>query len=355
MVQGAVYDAVNAIERTHQPYLVAPPAKPGDSKDAAVATAAYRVLAGVAPAQQASLQWRYKESLAAIPDGAAKLGGIAVGEQAAAAMLAARQNDGRDAAAPAPVFGPAPGQWRPTPPDFLAPATPWLGAVTPFVIASAQQFRSNGPRNLAGANYAQDFNEVKSVGSRSSTTRTTDQTDAALFWHAAPWGQIVRSIAVSRGLDTAENARLLAMVNFAAADTAIACFQDKYYWKAWRPVTAIHEAASDGNPATAPDLNWTPLLDTPNHPEHPSGHACASGAIATTLQHFFATDEIAFSASSRLSATTRSFSTLSQALEEIQGARVWAGVHFRTADALGERLGRQVADCLRDHYFHRWQ
>jgi PAP2 superfamily len=355
MVQGAVYDAVNAIERTHEPYLVAPPAKRGDSKDAAAATAAYRVLVGVVPEQQASLQVLYEESLAAIPDGAAKVSGIAVGEQAAAAMLAARENDGRDAAVPAPVFGAAPGQWRPTPPALLAPATPWLGAVTPFVIPSAQQFRSNGPRNLAGANYAQDFNEVKAVGSRSSTTRTPDQTDAAVFWHLPPWGQVARSIAVSRELDTAENARLLAMMTFAAADGAIACFTDKYYWKFWRPVTAIHEAASDGNPATAPDPNWTPLLDTPNHPEHPSGHACASGAIASTLKHFFHTDEVAFSAYSPLSNTTRSFSRLSQALEEIEGARVWAGVHFRTADVLGERLGRQVAHWLRDHYFHRWR
>ena len=137
-------------------------------------------------------------------------------------------------------------------------------------------------------------------------------------------------------------------------NTAIACFEDKYYWKFWRPVTAIHEAASDGNPTTAPDPNWTPLVDTPNHPDHPSGHACASGAIASTLQHFFHTDEIAFSADSFLSGTTRSFSRLSQALEEIEGARVWAGIHFRTANTQGQRLGRQVAHWLRDHYFRRW-
>ena len=210
---------MNAIERTHEPYLVAPPANPGDSKDAAAATAAYRVLVDVVPEQQASLQARYEESLAAIPGGAAKVGGIAVGEQAAAAMLAARENDGRDAAVSAPVFGLAPGQWRPTPPEFLPPSTPWVRAVTPFVIPSAKQFRSNGPRNLGGANYTQDFNEIKSLGSRSSTTRTLDQTDAALFWHVPPWGEIVRSIAVGRGLDTAENARLLAMVHVAAADT----------------------------------------------------------------------------------------------------------------------------------------
>ncbi len=353
IVQGAVYDAVNAIDGSHRPYLSAPAANPGDSKDAAAATAAFRVLAALFPAQLATLQPLYDASLAAVPDGPAKAGGIAVGEAAAAAMLAARANDGRGGPFTV-VTGSEPGEWRPTPPAFLLDPAPWIGNVLPFVVPSADMLRSDGPNPLRSAAYAEDFNEVKEVGSLTSTTRTADQTDAALFWQTngpGLWNGVIRALAVSRGLDSADSARLFAMANLAMADGVIGCWKDKYYWHFWRPVTAIREAASDGNPATEADPTWTPLFATPPFPDHPSAHSCLSSALVHTLQNFFGTDKIAFSAFSTNSRTTRSFDRFSDAIKEIIDARVWAGIHFRTADMQGAVLGKKVAHYLRKHYF----
>lgn len=354
MVQGAVYDAVNAIDGSHRPYLAAPPANPWDSQDAAAATAAFRVLVALFPAQQSSLEARYQESLAAIPDGPMKDGGIAAGEVAAAAMLAAREHDGRGGPFTV-VIGSTPGEWRPTPPAFVVDPTAWIANVLPFLVPSAAMLRSDGPNPLTSAAYAEDFNEVKEVGSLTSTTRTADETDAALFWQTngpALWNGITRALANGRDdLNEADRARLLAMVDLAAADAVIGCWNDKYYWGFWRPVTAIREAASDGNPATAPDPDWTPLFATPPFPDHPSAHSCLSSAIVHTLQNFFGTDKMAFSAFSANSQTTRSFNRPSEALKEIIDARVWGGIHFRTADVQGAVLGKRVAHYLQKHYF----
>jgi hypothetical protein len=364
IVQGAVYDAVNAIDRGYRPYLMQPAANPWDSKEAAAATAAYRVLVSLFPAQLPTLEPLYAASLAAMPDGPAKAGGIAAGEAAAAAMIAARQNDGRGGAFTF-VFGTTAGVWRPAPPTFAVDPAPWVGNVRPFLIESPSQFRSDGPNPLASAAYARDFNEVKRVGSLTSTIRSADQTDAAIFWQDhgfALWNRIFRTLDASQGLDIVDSARLFAMTNLAAADAAISCWNDKYYWNFWRPVTAIREADNDGNPATEADPAWLPLFDpatptagapliTPGFPDHPAGHGCGSGAIVHTLQNFFGTDKIAFSAFSNKSLTTRSFDRFSEALKEIIDARVWAGIHFRTADVQGAVLGKKVADWERKHYF----
>jgi hypothetical protein len=355
IVQGAVYDAVNAIDRRYRPYLVQPAASPWDSQDAAAATAAFRVLAALFPTQLPTLQPLYDASLLAVPDGPMQEGGVAAGEAAAAAMLAARANDGRGGPFDV-VIGTEPGEWRPTPPAFVVEPAPWVGIVRPFLVPSAESLRTKGPHKLRGGAYAREFEEVKEVGSLTSTTRTADQTDAALFWNEhGPqlWNRIFRSLLASRGLSTADGARLLAMTNLAAADGAIGCWNDKYYWSFWRPVTAIREAAGDGNPATEADPGWTPLLATPAFPDHPSGHGCVSGAIANTLAAFFRTDEVAFTATSLNSGTTRSFARLSQAVEEIVDARVWSGIHFRTADEQGAGLGKRVARWLKTHYFQR--
>jgi hypothetical protein len=367
MVQGAVYDAVNAIDRRHRPYLIEPAARPTDSKDAAAATAAFRVLVALFPSQQATLQARYDSSLAAIADGppGGKAAGIAVGEQAAAAMLAARANDGRFGPF-TPVIGTTPGAWRPTPPLFAPDPAPWVGNVRPFLVPRADRLRSDGPNALTSRAYARDLNEVKRVGSLTSTSRTADETDAAIFWqdHAfALWNRVFRTVSADRGLPIADSARLFAMENLAAADAAIGCWNDKYHWNSWRPITAIREADSDGNPATTADPTWTPLFDpatpvaappalvTPPFPEHPSGHNCAGGAIVRTLENFFGTDRIGFSVHSNKSGTTRTFDRLSDALRENINARVWAGIHFRTADVQGARLGNKVADYLHRHFF----
>jgi hypothetical protein len=366
MVQGAVYDAVNAIAGGYRPYLARPAANPWDSQEAAAATAAYRVLASLFPSQTGGLQTTYAAYLAGLPDSpaGAKAGGVAAGEAAAGAMIVARTGDGRGG----PFtfeFGTGPGEWRPAAPTFAVDPAPWVGNVRPFLINSPSQFRSDGPNPVTSAAYAADFNEVKSVGSLTSTTRTADQTDAAIWWQdhgAALWNRIVRGLAA--GLPIADSARLLARVDLAQADAAISCWNDKYYWRFWRPVTAIREAGSDGNPATVADPSWLPLFDpstpaagaplvTPGFPDHPSGHGCVSGATVHVLQDFFGTDSVAFSAFSNKSQTTRSFSRLSSALKEVIDARVWAGIHFRTADVQGAVIGRKVAHWEAKHYFQR--
>jgi hypothetical protein len=354
MVQGAVYDAVNAIDGGHAPYLAIAPANPWDSEDAAAATAAYRVLVALFPTQQSGLEDLYVTSLATIPDGPAKNGGIGAGERAAAAMLAAREHDGRDGVFSVSI-GSAPGEWRPTPPAFIVDPTAWLANVLPFVVPSAEMLRTDGPNALTAAAYAEDFNEVKAVGSLHSALRTPDQTDAALFWQTngpVLWNGVTRDLA-SRGdgLSEADAARLLAMVNLAAADAVIGCWNDKYFWHFWRPVTAIREASADGNPATIADPDWSPLFATPPFPDHPSAHSCLSSAIVHTLQDFLGTDKLGFNAFSTNSGTTRSFERLSQALKEIVDARVWGGIHFRTADMQGTVLGKKVAHYLEKHYF----
>ena len=373
MVQGAVYDAVNAIDRGHQPYLSEPPSNPTDSKEAAAATAAFRVLvgfpdlSGLFPAQLPTLQPLYDAYIAGLPDNppGSKAAGITIGETTGRAMLVARMNDGRFGPPPT-LYPPAPGIWRPTPPNYASDPAPWVGNVLTFIVPSAEMLRTDGPNALTSAEYAEDFNEVKDLGSLTSTTRTADETDAAIFWqdHAhALFNRIFRTLAASQQLDIVANARLFAMTNLAAADAAIGCWNDKYYWQFWRPITGIREADTDGNPATQADPTWLPLFDpatpvchppalfTPPFPDHPSGHACATGAFMHTLKNFFGTDKIGFTAFSNKSCTTRSFARFSDALKEVIDARVWGGIHFRTADTQGAVLGKKVAQYLKKHYF----
>jgi hypothetical protein len=370
MVQGAVYDAVNAIDRGHQPYLVEPPSNPTDSKEAAAATAAFRVLVGLFPGQLGTLQPLYDTYIAGLPDDppGSKAAGIAIGEATAAAMLEARMNDGRFGPPP-DLYPPAPGIWRPTPPNFAHDPAPWVGNVRPFIVPSAEMLRTDGPNALTSAAYAEDFNEIKELGSLTSTTRTADETDAAIFWQdsgPAIWNRIFRTLAASQGLDIVESARLFAMTNLAAADGSIGGWNDKYYWQFWRPITAIREADTDGNPATEADPTWLPLFNptvpvsgpplvTPPFPDHPAGHTCISGATVYALQAFFGTDRVSFTAVSNKCSPApcpeRSFDRFSDALKEIIDARVWGGIHFRTADVQGAVLGKKVAHYLEKHYF----
>jgi hypothetical protein len=371
MVQGAVYDAVNAIDQVqHRPYLVAPPANPWDSKEAAVAAAAYQVLIALFPGQLTILQPIYDDYVAGLPDEPAgsKAAGVAVGEEAARAMLHAREHDGRGGPAPE-LYPEGLGVWRPVPPFFTPDPAPWIGNVTPFIVPSAEMLRTDGPNPLTSEAYARDYNEVKELGSLTSTTRTKDQTDAAIFWQftGAFWNGVTRTIVATRPeLGIVDTARLFAMEDMAAADGFIGCYNDKYYWQFWRPIAAIRAGDADGNPATTGDPNWTPLFDpaaselglnfgpplaTPPFPDHPSAHSCASSAIVHTLQSFFGSDKIGFSAYSTRTRTTRSFERLSDALTEIIDARVWGGIHFRTADVQGAVLGKKVAHYLQKHYF----
>jgi PAP2 superfamily len=367
MVQGAVYDAVNAIDRGHRPYLAEPPARRTDSTGAAAATAAFRVLGALFPPQLPTLQPLYDASLAAVADTppGAKAGGIAAGEAAAAAMLAARAGDGRFGPF-TPIPGTTPGAYRPTPPLFAPDPAPWVGNVRPFLVPDVEWLRTVPPNPLTSRAYAKDFNEIKRVGALHSTSRTADETDAAIFWQDhlfALWNRVFRALAAQQHLGIVDEARLFASENLAAADAAIGCWNNKYHWNAWRPITAIREADTDGNPATVADPTWTPLFDpatpvatlpalvTPPFPEYPSGHNCGAGAIVRTLQDFFGTDRIGFTATSNKSGTTRTFRRFSDALTESVNARVWGGIHFRTADVQGAKLGKKVARYLHKHYF----
>jgi len=378
MTQGAVYDAVNAIEPQHyRPYLLKRRFAATASENAAVATAAYEVLAsivqgvpqGLLANRQAlldSLQAAYDESLAGIDDSPSKTQGIDAGHAAAEAMVAARDGDGR--------YGPsqwrgapngdldqiAVGHWTPKLPNGTVQLdpTPWVGGVKPFLIESASQFRTQGPNELASDAYTTDYNEVKALGGdgvTTSTIRTPDQTRTALFWTGAGgpfWSVIARDLIEDEDVDLAGGARLLAMMNLAAADAVINCWNDKYYADFWRPWTAIARAGEDGNLATQAEPGWTPLRSAP-YPEHPSGHMCLDGGHVGALQLFFGTDDVAFDAMSFV-VTDRPnhYAGFSQALDEIENARVWTGLHFRTADEQGEQLGLQVASYIGDHYFH---
>jgi hypothetical protein len=302
------------------------------------------------PHRQPVLEQRYQQSLAAIPDGAAKVGGINVGEQAAAAMLTARENDGRDGPRQ-PVIGTQPGEWRPTPPNYTIAPVAWIGDVKPFLIPSAEGLRTRGPIPLTSGVYAKEFNETKELGAADSAKRTDEQTEIAKYWDQAPWGEILVSLAQSQNLDANDTARMLAMVSLAGADAEITCVSEKNYWNTWRPITAIQEAAYDGNPATTPDRDWTPLIETPGFPEYPAGHTCGSGALVGALQSFFGTDKMEFGAFNQATGTTRSFTRFSQALEEVIDSRVWGGIHWRTADEVGARIGKRVANWESSHYF----
>ena len=355
MVQGAVYDAVNAIDGGREGYLLTSRvATPTDSKDAAAATAAYKVLVSIVPIQQPALQALYNASLAGIPDGTAKTRGIAVGDAAAAAMIAARTADGRFGT-PGFLTGTTPGAWRPVLPAFGNDPNAWTKDVKPFLLERASQFRSSGPYDLDSRKYARDFAEVKAMGSASSTTRTADQTQAALYWAENPprtWNRIFNSLSMARGLSLSDNARLFAELYLTAADALIAMWDEKAHYSFWRPITAIREAHTDGNDATTRDENWLPLVANPPYPEHPSGHLGLSGSICKTLQQFFGTDKLEWS-DTNVAGRTRSYSRVSDAVEEIVDLRVWSGLHFRKADEDAERIGRRIAKYRATHYFER--
>jgi hypothetical protein len=362
MVHGAVYDAVNAIEGCrHKPYVAAPPAKRWYSKEAAAATAAYEVLVndmaplGVPAARLPQLAAAYQSSLDGVPDGPAKIGGIATGNAAAALMLAARANDGRFGEFRFAI-GTLPGEWRPEPAGSPGDSGAWLKDVTPFVAGDLSRFAGKPPHDMASRKYARDFNEVKEIGSASSATRTADQSAAARFWGTAngtlTWSRLLRDVAATQGGSIGENARMFAKVYTNAADALITVWRDKARYSFWRPLTAIHLADADGNDATAPDPAWTSLITAPPYPDHPSGLSALGGAITRSLQDFYGTDDVTFTATtSATSPETQTFTSFSQATQQIVDARVWSGVHFRFADEQGARIGRRVAHWADRHAF----
>lgn len=351
MVNGAVYDAVNAIAGTpYRPYLIAPPADGSESVEAAVATAAYRVLLALFPEHRQWLRARYQEALAAVPDGPAEARGIAVGALAAAAMITARRDDGAFGDWDWPT-GEGPGQWRPTPPTFASGGA-WTAHLEPFLVPGWQRFRTPGPPPLTSRAYARDLAEVAAVGAATSAVRTPDQTEAAIWWHdrrMVGW-EIQRQLAITQGLDVLSTARLFALADLTGADALTACYREKERWSFWRPVTAIRLADTDGNRWTTADPEWTPLLVTPPFPEYPSGHLCGTGAMMAVYRAYFGRDDIPFSAYSVDADARRHYAGFSEAVAELLGARVWGGVHFRTADLHGLRLGEAIARYTVRHH-----
>jgi hypothetical protein len=351
IVHAAVYDAVNSIDRRHTSYAVTVAGAPaGASQEAAAAAAAHRVLVDLFPSQEASLDTTYAESLARVPDGQSEDQGVLVGEQAAAGIISLRAHDGRFADVPyAPGSGP--GVWKPTPPfppNFPA-LVPWLADVTPFTMRSPDQFRVDPPPALTSAQYTEDFEEVRTMGARVGSGRTPEQTAIAAFFGeapAGPWNRVVQDVARGRNQSVADNARLFALVNLAAADAQISCWRNKYTYNYWRPITAIRAADTDGNPRTIADPTWEPLLVTPPFPEYSSGHATFSGAVAQVLSDFYGTDRLAFTMGSAVQAggsgATRAYSGFSDVVKEVIDGRVWAGSHFRTADVVGAAAGKRV-------------
>jgi len=348
MAHVAMHDALNAIDRRYEPYAYDAVAPRGASPEAAVAAAAHDVLIARIPNQKAALDRALASALAAIPDGKAKADGVATGRAAAAAILARRADDGSDVVRPyKPVAGL--GVWRPTPPAFAQPIGVSFGKVKPFTMTSAEQFELSRPAyfNLRSAEYAADYNEVKSLGGADSKTRTAEQSEIARFWYEPSPGvhiRLARDLAVTRKLNLWDSARLFALLHLASADCLITGYGAKYRYNFWRPVTAIRNGAYDGNPQTAADPTWNSYLETPSHPEYLSLHAVLCAAWAEILARFFGTDQLGFTITSAkpYPGITRSFKSFSQSAQEGSDSRVYAGVHFRGSCRDGLVIGRKI-------------
>jgi hypothetical protein len=359
IMHAAIYDAVNAIDRTHTPYLVRlSHASRFASQDAAAATAAHEVLVALYPKFQPMLDDQLQQSLAVIPDGAAKSEGTSIGKTVADEILGLRSNDGSDAPPVPFVFTnpPAPGAYQSTPPNFpKQPQFDQWSRVTPFALERANQFRPAPPPSLGSDVYSDVFNEVKSLGIANSATATADQTLTGRFWNGAIqnyWNEIAQTAAVAHDSTTAQSARLFALLNLSLADGVIAFYDAKYTYDFWRPVTAIREAALNGNPETLPDPNWLPEVgNTTPDPSYPGAHAVISAAGALVLNSLFTRKRFDFNVTSEvLPGVERSFNTFEAADEEATLSRIFAGVHFRSDLTTGQTLGRKVADFVVDHF-----
>lgn len=361
IVHLAIYEAVESIDRRFQPYRALVPGATG-SLSAAAAKAGHDVLVGLLPSQKLTLDADYANFLAT--NGIDPFDpGITVGAQAAMAILVLRSNDGRFPPNQVPFLGStAIGQWRPTPsllpgapPSFAPGLTPWVAEVTPFTMNSNSQFRVDPPPDLSSDVWTADYNEVMAVGSLTSTTRTPEQTDIGYFWaDSGPvlWQNALRYISRNYLNSIGDSARMYALAEASLADTQIACWDTKYFYTFWRPVTAIR--AGGGNPALVADPAWQPLINTPNFPEYTSGHASTSGAISHVLRLFFGTDELNFQMTTtnpNALQKTRTFTRFSQAEEEVVNARVYVGIHYRNSDTTAQAQGLRVANWVFKNYF----
>ena len=350
----AMYDAVNAITRDREPYAVsAPVVRPASAASAAV-EAGYRVLLAEVPSQQPALDVVYARLRASIPDSKEKINGAEVGATVARQLLEIRANDGRNLNIPY-VPGSGAGVWIPTPPAFLSATTAFLARITPFTMESTSQFRPGGPPPLHSRRWANDYNEVQTLGAKNNSSRTTEETATALFWEplaTTVWPATIQRLAKDQALDLASSAHFQAAAFAAFADGLIACWDAKFHFNSWRPVTAIQNGHTDGNPLTEPNPDWEPLSITPNFPEYPSGHACVTAAVAYTIDDFFSYD-VYIPARNVMSGEERFYRSAPDVVDEVVEARMLLGLHFRSGDEDGADLGRKVARQIRSHWFRR--
>lgn len=352
MVQSAVYEAVNAVTKRYPSNGVKLDVAPGASVEAAVAAANRAVLSKLIPSQQAAIDSAYQAALSGIPASAGKAEGVAVGEKAAAAILALRADDG---AAAAESYRPrtTAGLYVPT----VVPAVPHWPRRKPWVLTRADQFRPGPPPSLTSALWARDYNEIKALGAKQSTTRTAEQTAIARFWESTQptvYFPVVRSVAQTPGREITQNARLFAVTGQGMDDALIAVFDAKYHYEFWRPVTAIRNGDIDGNEATERDASWVPFIDTPMHPEYPCAHCINSATIGAILQA-----EIGTGLTPTLSTTSvtapgmvRTWTKIDDFVQEVADARIYDGVHYRTSTEVGTAMGRKIGELARAKYLH---
>jgi hypothetical protein len=354
LVHVAVFDAVNGLAGGYTPYFVTDTAPSGASPEAAAAAAAHKVLVTLFPAQQTFLDGEYATSLSSIPSGTAKTLGVTWGETVAGKILDLRANDHSGDVATG-NFPTGALWWVRTPPGLVDPLLPGWPSVTPWGFDDLTRFRPGPPPPPASAAYEAAFNEVKLVGKVDSAVRTADQTQTALFWAdgggtptpPGHWFLIARGVALSQNLSLIQNARLFALLGIAEADAATAAWGAKYYYNFWRPITGIREADIDGNPNTAPDTTWTPLLSTPNHPSYYSGHSVFSAAAARVLGLFFGNDLFNFtSTSDGLPGVQRSYTSFSQAAAEAGQSRIFGGIHWQFDNTVGQATGRALGEQI---------
>jgi hypothetical protein len=351
LVQSAVYEAVNAITKRYPPDRVKLDAVPGASVHAAVAAANRTMLSKLVPAQQAAIDSAYQAALSALPDGPAKTEGIAVGEQASAAILTLRADDG---AAVPESYRPhtTPGLYVPT----VIPIVSQWPQRKPWVMASADQFRPGPPPSLTSDLWARDYNEIKALGAKNSPTRSAEQTAIARFWEGARpsiYFQVVRSVTNAPGREITQNAHLFAAVTQAIDDALIAIFDAKYHYNFWRPVTAIRNGDTDGNDATERDPSWMPFIETPMHPEYPCAHCIVAATVGTLLQAEIGTGPMPTltTTSDTAQGAARSWTKIDAFMQEVANARIYDGVHYRTSTEVGADMGKKIGQLVAAKYF----
>jgi hypothetical protein len=350
----AVYDAVNAVLRTHQPYRFQPTVEPGTSPEAAAAAAAHAVALVLYPPFKARSDELFETFVASQPPTPGLTNGLNLGVKVAQLALESRQSDGANTQVPY-IPSAEPGQWRRTAPFFRPPLDPHWRYVKTFCLDGVEPFVPSPPPPMGSVDYAAAYNEVKALGAKNSAVRTAEQSQIAVFWSdfsytAMPpghWHEITATIARDRALPLAETVRLFALISVAQADSAIVCWETKYRYNLWRPITAIQRGAEDGNDATEADPAWNHFLNSPPFPAYTSGHSTFSKSSAMVLTRFLGTDAVSFAArSDSLPGVFRNFTSLAACADEVGMSRIYGGIHFAFDNEEGKRSGARIGEFV---------